>query len=115
MGVALVVRQQRQPAAQEDDVHPGVLAGQGGEAVCGHLLPEAEVAGQKGRGGGHVGDVEGYGGSGYLHGRAPRSGRAGRQSTVYVVQCTSYSVLRTTNARGRMFPCPPSTAAAATP
>src|SRR5580700_10950768 len=30
-------------------------------------------------------------------------------------QRTSYSVLRTTNARGRMFPCPPSTAAAATP
>jgi|HubBroStandDraft_6_1064221.scaffolds.fasta_scaffold154037_2 hypothetical protein len=42
-----------------------------------HLLPEAEVAGQEGRRGGHVGDVEGYGGSGDLHGQAPRGGASG--------------------------------------
>ena len=68
VGVALVIGQQGQAAAQEDDVHPGVLACQGGEAVGGHLLPEAEVADQECRRGGHVGDVEGHGGGGDLHG-----------------------------------------------
>ena len=58
VGAVLVIGQQGQAAAQEDDVHPGVLACQAGEAVCGHLLPEAEVADQECRGGGHVGDVK---------------------------------------------------------
>src|SRR5580704_15380231 len=97
-GVALVVGQQGQATAQEGDVHPGVLASQGGEAVCSHILPEAEVAGQECSGGGDVGDVEGYGGSGDLHRRAS-SGRAIGSNQ----HCTQYSVLRTTQVYERMF------------
>jgi predicted DNA-binding protein with PD1-like motif len=56
--VALVGRQGRQPAAEEDHVHTDVVAGQRGEAVGGHLLSEAEVLLQEAAGRSGVLDVE---------------------------------------------------------
>jgi len=45
-------------AENTDDVHPGVVTGQGGEAVGGHLLTEPEVCGQKRAGRRDAVDVE---------------------------------------------------------
>lgn len=45
--VALVRGESGQAAAQEDDVHAGVVACQGGEAIGCHLLAEPEVLGRK--------------------------------------------------------------------
>src|SRR4051812_24208244 len=84
MVVALVVGQRCQAAAEEDDVHAGVLAGQRHEPVGGHLLTEPEMAGQEGSGRGDVLDVEGNGRRGDVHG-----GLLGEE-TLYYVHCTSY-------------------------
>jgi hypothetical protein len=59
--VALVLGQRLQASPQEDDVDPGVVAGQGCEAVGRHLLMEPQVGGQERAGRGDVVDVERHG------------------------------------------------------
>ena len=58
--VALVLRQGRQVAAQEDHVHAGVITGQRREPVRRQRLAEPEVLLQGAAGGGDVLDVERY-------------------------------------------------------